>query len=91
MKKGVVFHWGPEQQLAFETLWKKFCEAPMLNLHEGVDGMVVYCDASIMGFRAILVQRGRVIVYALRQFKPHEANYPTCDLEFGAVVFSLKI
>ena len=37
------------------------------------------------------MQRGRVIAYASRQLKPHEANYPTHDLELGAVVFALKI
>ncbi|KAI3775824.1 hypothetical protein L1987_45578 [Smallanthus sonchifolius] len=35
--------------------------------------------------------RGKVIAYASRQLKPHEANYPTHDLELAAVVFALKI
>jgi hypothetical protein len=30
-------------------------------------------------------------VYASRQLKPHEQNYPTHDLEFAAVVHALKI
>ena len=32
-----------------------------------------------------------MIAYASRQLKPHKANYPTHDLELGAVVFDLKI
>ncbi|KAI3768718.1 hypothetical protein L2E82_19548 [Cichorium intybus] len=44
-----------------------------------------------LGIGAVLMQRGRVIDYASRQLKPHEANYPTHDLELGAVVFALKI
>ena len=32
-----------------------------------------------------------MIVYASRQLKKHEANYPTHDLELVAVVFVLKI
>ncbi|KAH0737964.1 hypothetical protein KY290_036669 [Solanum tuberosum] len=32
-----------------------------------------------------------VIVYASRQLKVHEKNYPTHDLELAAVVFALKI
>ncbi|KAI3727497.1 hypothetical protein L6452_16113 [Arctium lappa] len=39
----------------------------------------------------VLMQRGKVIAYVLRQLKPHEANYPTHDLELGEVVFALKI
>ena len=37
------------------------------------------------------MQRGHVIAYASRQLKPHEANYPTHELELGVVVFALKI
>ena len=32
-----------------------------------------------------------MVAYASRQLKPHEANYPTHDLELAAVVFVLKI
>jgi hypothetical protein len=37
------------------------------------------------------MQDGKVVAYASRQLKPHEQNYPTHDLEFAAVVHSLKI
>ena len=40
---------------------------------------------SISGLGAILMQRGHVIAYALRQLKPHEANYSIHDLELGEV------
>ena len=54
-KKAVTFQWGPKQQLAFEMLRQKLYEDPVLTLIDGVDGMVVYCDALIMGFVAILM------------------------------------
>ncbi|XP_052622433.1 uncharacterized protein LOC128127784, partial [Lactuca sativa] len=90
-RKGVTFSWGPEQQTSFETLRQRLCEAPILALPEGMEDFVVYCDASISGLGAVLMQRGHVIAYASRQLKPHEARYPTHDLELGAVVFALKI
>ncbi|KAJ9541941.1 hypothetical protein OSB04_028447 [Centaurea solstitialis] len=90
-KKSEPFVWGSEQQTAFETLRQKLCEAPVLTLAEGVEDMTVYCDASRLGLGCVLMQRGRVIAYASRQLKPHEANYPTHDLELAAVVFALKI
>ena len=90
-KKSMNFVWGPEQQLAFDELRKRLCEAPILALPDGVEDMVVYCDASLQGLGAVLMQRDRVIAYASRQLKPHERNYPTHDLELGAVVFALKI
>ncbi|GJR73992.1 putative reverse transcriptase domain-containing protein [Tanacetum coccineum] len=36
-------------------------------------------------------QREKVIAYASRQLKTHEENYATHDLEFGAVVFALRL
>ena len=90
-KKTEKFVWGPEQQSAFDDLRTRLCNAPILTLPEGVEDLVVYCDASLQGFGAVLMQRGKVIAYASRQLKPHEKNYPTHDLELGAVVFALKI
>jgi ribonuclease HI len=51
---------------------------------------VIYCDASKLGLGSVLMQEGKVISYLSRQLKPHEANYPTHDLELAAVVHALK-
>lgn len=51
----------------------------------------MYCDTSILGMGVVLMQREHVIAYSYRKLKPHEANYPTNDLEFRATVFSLNI
>ncbi|GJT78787.1 putative reverse transcriptase domain-containing protein [Tanacetum coccineum] len=37
------------------------------------------------GYGAMLMQREKMIAYAYRQFKVHEENYTTNDLELGAV------
>ncbi|GJS26149.1 putative reverse transcriptase domain-containing protein [Tanacetum coccineum] len=58
---------------------------------EGTEDMVVYSDASYFGLGCVLMQRGNVTSYALRQLKKHEENYPTHDLKLAAVVFALKI
>ncbi|XP_016669961.1 uncharacterized protein [Gossypium hirsutum] len=52
---------------------------------------MVYSDASYVGLGYVLMQEGKVVVYASRQLKTHEVNYPTHDLELAAVVFALKI
>ncbi|GKB04538.1 putative reverse transcriptase domain-containing protein [Tanacetum coccineum] len=65
--------------------------APILSLPEGSEDFVVYCDASLKGFGAILMQREKVIAYASRQLRKNEENYTTHDLELGAVVFALRL
>ena len=54
-KKNVTFPWGPDQQLAFETLRQRLCEVPILVLPKGLDDLVVYYDASTSRFGAVLM------------------------------------
>ncbi|GKB21840.1 putative reverse transcriptase domain-containing protein [Tanacetum coccineum] len=58
---------------------------------EGMEDFHGYCDASLKGYGAVLMQREKVIAYASRQLKVHEENYTTHDLELGAVVFALRL
>nr|GFD14397.1 reverse transcriptase domain-containing protein [Tanacetum cinerariifolium] len=59
------------------------CSAPILVLPEGSEDFVVYCDASLKGYGAVLMQREKVIAYESRQLRTHEENYMTHDLELG--------
>ncbi|GKC89151.1 putative reverse transcriptase domain-containing protein, partial [Tanacetum coccineum] len=56
----------------------------------GSEDFVVYCDASIKGFGAVLMQREKVIAYASRQLKKHEENYMTHDFGIGCNHKSLQ-
>ncbi|GJY85096.1 putative reverse transcriptase domain-containing protein [Tanacetum coccineum] len=89
-QKNVKFDWGDKQEASFQLLKKKLCSAPILALPEGSKDFIAYYDASIKGLGAVLIQREKVIAYALRQLKIHEKNYMTHDLELGAAVFALK-
>ncbi|GJW00916.1 putative reverse transcriptase domain-containing protein [Tanacetum coccineum] len=90
-QKNKKYIWGEEQELAFQLLKQKLCEAPILALPEGNDDFVVYCDASLQGLGAVLMQREKVTAYVSRQLKPHEENYTTNDIGLGALIFVLKI
>ncbi|GJT87907.1 putative reverse transcriptase domain-containing protein [Tanacetum coccineum] len=75
----------------FPNVFPEDLPAPILALPKESIIFVVYCDASLQGLGAVLMQREKVIAYASRQLKPHEENYTTHDLELGAVIFALKI
>ncbi|KAI3682967.1 hypothetical protein L1987_83381 [Smallanthus sonchifolius] len=85
-RKEVKYEWGSTQDEAFKELKKRLTQAPVLALPEGNEDLVVYSDAPGQGLGCVLMQRGRVIAYASRQLRIHEANYPTHDLELVAVV-----
>nr|GEW83381.1 putative reverse transcriptase domain-containing protein [Tanacetum cinerariifolium] len=68
-QKKVKFEWGEKQKESFQIIKQKLCSAPILALLEGSKDFVVYCDASIKGLGAVLVQREKVIAYGSRQLK----------------------
>nr|GEY48142.1 putative reverse transcriptase domain-containing protein [Tanacetum cinerariifolium] len=90
-QKNKTYEWGKEEDEAFQLLKDKLCSAPILALPERSEDFVVYCDASLKGYGAVLMQREKVIAYASRQLRTHEENYMTHNLELGAVVFALRL
>ncbi|GKD56868.1 putative reverse transcriptase domain-containing protein, partial [Tanacetum coccineum] len=76
---------------SFSDTKAEIVSAPILALPEGTKDFVVYCDASLKGFGAVLIQRVKVIADASRQLKVHEENYTTHDLELGVIVFALRL
>jgi hypothetical protein len=91
LKKEKKFNWSESYEKSFQELKRRLTTAPVLTLPDIQRDFVVYCDASRQGLGCVLMQDGKVVVYASRQLKPHEQNYPTHDLEFAAVVHALKI
>ncbi|GKB37233.1 reverse transcriptase domain-containing protein [Tanacetum coccineum] len=65
IEKNKKYIWGEDQELAFQILKQKLCEAPILALPEGNDDFVVYCDASHQGLGAVFAAN-----YNCREFAP---------------------
>nr|GEZ14423.1 reverse transcriptase domain-containing protein [Tanacetum cinerariifolium] len=59
-----TYEWGEEEEEAFQLLKDKLCSAPILALPEGSEDFVVYCDASLKGYGAVLMQREKANVVA---------------------------
>lgn len=70
-RKEVEFVWSTECQAAFEELKKRLISVPILTLPVGSRGFTVYYDASGKGLGCVLMQHGRVIIYASRQLQDH--------------------
>ncbi|GJR74467.1 putative reverse transcriptase domain-containing protein [Tanacetum coccineum] len=81
----------PTEVRQFLGLAGYYRSAPILALPKGTKDFVVYCDALLKGYGAVLMQREKVIAYASRQLKVHEEIYTTHDLELGAVVFAFRL
>nr|GEU29062.1 putative reverse transcriptase domain-containing protein [Tanacetum cinerariifolium] len=55
-QKNKPFIWGNDEGKAFQT-------APILSLPEESEDFVVYCDASLRGFKAVLMQREKFLSF----------------------------
>nr|GEU45069.1 putative reverse transcriptase domain-containing protein [Tanacetum cinerariifolium] len=55
---------GEKEEEVFQLLKDKLCSAPILALPEGSKDFVVYCDASLKGYGAVLMQREKANVVA---------------------------
>nr|GEV49969.1 putative reverse transcriptase domain-containing protein [Tanacetum cinerariifolium] len=67
--KSKTFDCSEEQEIAFQTLKVKLCDAPVLVLLDGPEDFVVYYDASGLGLGCVLMQRGMkkdIVVYVSR-------------------------
>ena len=91
IRKNVKFEWTDAYERSSQELKRQFETIPILTIPEGEDGLVIYCEASNQGLRAVLMWYGRMIACASHQLKDFEKNYLTHDLELVAVMFTLKI
>ncbi|XP_050233220.1 uncharacterized protein LOC126681708 [Mercurialis annua] len=73
--KNAKYEWTEKCDNSFQKLKECLTTAPVLALPEGIEGFIVYCDASRVGLGCVLMQHGRVIAYASRQLKKHERRW----------------
>jgi len=93
-RKDVQFHWGPEQQDAFENLKELLSTGPVLGIPQEIGQFVLDTDASDLGLGAVLSQQQdgveRVIGYSSRTLNHAEKNYSTTRKKLLAIVYELK-
>jgi hypothetical protein len=64
LEKDAKFKWSPQYEEAFLTLKKLLTTTPVLAQPDIDQPFDVYCDASGIGIRGVLVQGGLAIAYA---------------------------
>lgn len=95
-KSGVVFKFGSEERIAFETLKSLLSDKPVLAIYSPDAVTELHCDASIDGYGAVLLQQdpedGKLhpIYYMSKKTTPAERKYSSYELEVLAIINALK-
>ena len=98
MRKGVKWHWGPEQEQAIERLKLALTSAPILiklDYRAGAGDIVLGVDASLVGWGAVLGQlnkegRKRVSRYESGLWNQAERGYDATKRECRGILKALQ-
>ena len=89
-RKGIPFHWGEEQQKAFDEIKHDVTHAPVLLMPNSKGHFVLVSDTSKVGCGAALYQkqRGRyhLVAYYSKRLPEAVANYSISELELTGVM-----
>lgn len=89
-RKGVTYHWGAEQEVAFGALKKALTTTPILAYPLAEGRMILDTDAANFSIGAVLSQEQgqveRVISYSSRRLGPIQERYCVTRRELLAVV-----
>ncbi|KAJ9528806.1 hypothetical protein QJQ45_000049 [Haematococcus lacustris] len=68
--------WPDHERLAFHELKSAVANVPMLRLPDHTQPFQVYCDASLQGVGAVLMQHGYTLAYLSKKLSSAEVNTP---------------
>ena len=90
-RKDQRFHWGKDQQLAFEELKQRFTSAPILAHFDFERDVIVETDASDYVSTGVLSQYSddgilHPVAFFSTKHSPAECNYEIYDKELMAIV-----
>ena len=93
-RQGTKWHWGKEENEAFEALKNQLAEASMMAFYDKEALTEVVTDASPVGLGAILVQEKqgvkRAVVFTSRSLSDVKRRYSQMEKEALAVVWACE-
>ncbi|CAH8560353.1 unnamed protein product [Dicrocoelium dendriticum] len=88
--KGESWHWGAEQEEAFQAIKELITNAPVLAYYNPQLSLEIQCDSSQFGIGAVLMQNGKPIDFRSRTLTETERRYAQIEKEMLAVVYAVE-
>ena len=94
LQKNATWHWGKQQEAAFNTAKEALSADTLLTHYDPGKRLILTCDASPDGVGAVLShmdEKGdRPIAFASRSLNQAEKNYSQLDREGLGIIFGVK-
>ncbi len=95
LKKGSAWHWGSEQQQAFQKSKEMLTSSKLLTHFDSSLPLVLACDASAYGIGAVLAHRmedgsEKPLGYVSRTLTKAEKNYSQLEKEGLSCIFGIR-
>lgn len=95
IRKDAVFQWGPTELTIFNQLKKILLSQPVLAIYSPTDPTELHCDASSLGYGAILMQRKsdkqwHPVFFFSKRTTDAESRFHSFELETLAIINALK-
>lgn len=90
LKKGIIFVWTPDHDVAFQTLKQALVTAPVLALPDFSTPFMIETDASDTGIGAVLMQRGHPLAFLSKTLGPKSRGLSTYEKEYMAILTAVQ-
>ncbi|UYV64129.1 K02A2.6-like [Cordylochernes scorpioides] len=90
LKKNVVWHWGPRQDIEFHHIKECVRNAPSLGHYDKTKTLVLQCDASKDAMGAALLQENRPLAFASASFNDSQKQYSQIEKELLSIYYGCK-
>ena len=89
-QKGVKWHWGPDQDNAFDNIKKVMSRETLLYYPNFNKPFEIHTNASLRQIGSVISQDGKPIAFYSRKLRDGQHNYTTTERELLAIVETLK-
>ena len=89
LRKGALFIWTKDHQVAFHTLQQALSSAPVLALPDFSLPFAIETDASGTGIGAVLMQKGNPLAYLSKSLGPRSQGLSTYEKEYMAILAAM--
>lgn len=87
LRKGTVYVWTEETDIAFNILKKSLISAPVLTLPDFSKMFTVETNASDLGIGAVLLQDGHPIPFVSKALGPKTRGLSTYEKEYLSILW----